>query len=75
MQVKLAIFALLGTEVYLGIAILGWGGWAAFFSHPPLVALVIVTLALAGLSGFTEGNLSKASARIVLTAGSLPPSG
>ena len=27
------------TAVYFGLAILGWGGVAAFFSHPALVAL------------------------------------
>ena len=31
-----------GTAAYLGLAILGWGGFAAFFSHPALIALAIV---------------------------------
>jgi protein-S-isoprenylcysteine O-methyltransferase Ste14 len=55
---KLAFFALVGTLAYLGLAILGWGGFAAFFSHPPLIALAIVTFVLSGAASFTSGNLS-----------------
>ena len=44
--------------VYLGLAVLGWGGFAAFFSHPALTAVAVATVALAGLALFTEGNLS-----------------
>ena len=55
--VRLALIAL-STAAYLGLAILGWGGFAAFFSHPPLVALAIVLFALAGVSLFAGGNLS-----------------
>jgi hypothetical protein len=29
----------LGTAAYLGLAVLGRGGLAEFFSHPPLAAL------------------------------------
>jgi len=49
---------LLGPAVYLVIAILGWGGIGAFFSHPPLIALVIILCALAGAALLTRGNLS-----------------
>ncbi len=47
-----------GTAAYLGLAVLGWGGLAAFFSHPALVALAIAVFALAGASFFAGGNLS-----------------
>jgi len=47
-----------GTVAYLGLAILGAGGFAAFFSHPPLIALTVVLLALAGVALFAGGNLS-----------------
>jgi hypothetical protein len=30
-----------GTAAYVGLAILGWGRWTAFFSHPALVALAV----------------------------------
>ena len=55
---KLAAITLLGTLGYLGLAVLGWGGFAAFFSHPPLVAVAIVTFMLAGAALFTSGNVS-----------------
>jgi protein-S-isoprenylcysteine O-methyltransferase Ste14 len=47
-----------GTAAYLGLAILGWGGWTAFFSHPPLVTLAVALAVLAGVSLFADGNLS-----------------
>src|SRR5215467_504963 len=49
---------LLGTAVYLGLAILGWGGWTAFFAHPARVALAVALVVLAGVSLFASGNLS-----------------
>jgi hypothetical protein len=47
-----------GTAAYLGLAILGWGGWTAFFAHPALVALAAALAILAGVSLFADGNLS-----------------
>src|SRR5919108_3653933 len=47
-----------GTAAYLGLAILGEGGWTAFFAHPALVALAVVLFILAGVSLFAGGNLS-----------------
>lgn len=47
-----------GTAAYLGLAVLGWGGLAAFFSHPALIALVFALFALSGLALFAGGNLS-----------------
>jgi protein-S-isoprenylcysteine O-methyltransferase Ste14 len=55
---KLAVFTVAATLAYLGLAILGWGGFAAFFSHPARIALTVVTFALAGAALFTGGNLS-----------------
>ena len=53
-----AILTLVGTFVYLGLAILGWGGFAPFFSHPVLIALVIATFVLTGAALVSRGNLS-----------------
>jgi protein-S-isoprenylcysteine O-methyltransferase Ste14 len=53
-----ALITVLGTLAYLGLAILGWGGFAAFFSHPALVALAIVFFALFGVALFGDSNLS-----------------
>jgi protein-S-isoprenylcysteine O-methyltransferase Ste14 len=48
----------IGACAYAGLAILGWGGFRPFFSHPALIALVVVLLALSGVSFFAGGNLS-----------------
>jgi protein-S-isoprenylcysteine O-methyltransferase Ste14 len=48
----------LGTAAYAGLAILGWGGFRLFFSHPALIALVVVLCALSGVALFAGGNLS-----------------
>jgi protein-S-isoprenylcysteine O-methyltransferase Ste14 len=52
------IFTVIGTLAYLGLAVLGWGELAAFFSHPALIALAITTLGLSGVALFSRGNLS-----------------
>jgi protein-S-isoprenylcysteine O-methyltransferase Ste14 len=54
----MAFVAIVGTLAYLGLAVLGWGGVAAFFSHPARIALVIATFVMAGAALFTSGNLS-----------------
>lgn len=46
------------TAVYLALAILGWGGFAAFFCRPAFIALTIVLVALAVAGVFAGGNLS-----------------
>ncbi|VWD10176.1 isoprenylcysteine carboxyl methyltransferase [Burkholderia lata] len=55
---KVAVVSGVSTLVYLGLAVLGSGGFAAFFSHPPLTVAVVATLAMAVVAMFTEGNLS-----------------
>src|SRR3984893_2655423 len=57
MPVRLALIVV-GTAAYLGLAVLGWGGFAAFFSHPALIALTIALFLLSGASVFAGGNLS-----------------
>ena len=47
-----------GTAAYLGLGLLGWGGWTAFFSHPARVALAVALSVMAGVSLFAGGNLS-----------------
>src|SRR6266852_9014956 len=46
------------TAVLLGLAVLGWGGFSAFFSHPALTALALATFAISGAAFFAGGNLS-----------------
>jgi protein-S-isoprenylcysteine O-methyltransferase Ste14 len=55
---KLAFFAIASTLAYLGLAVWGLGGFSAFFSHAPLVVIVLATLVMAIASLFTEVNLS-----------------
>lgn len=55
---KMAFLSVAATLVYLGLAVLGLGGFAAFFSHPALVVIALTTLAMSVVALFTEGNLS-----------------
>ncbi|WP_433770211.1 methyltransferase family protein [Pseudomonas putida] len=55
---KLAFFAVVSTLAYLGLAIWGLGGFAAFFSHGALVLVALATLVMVIASLFTEVNLS-----------------
>ena len=50
--------ALLGTAVFVGLAVLGWGGLAPFFAHRARITLAVVAIAMALVAGFSEGNLS-----------------
>jgi len=54
----LAVLTVVATLAYLGLAVAGEGGLGPFLSHPPLLALALVTLALAVVALFTRGNLS-----------------
>jgi protein-S-isoprenylcysteine O-methyltransferase Ste14 len=55
---RLTIITTLSFVVYLGLAILGAGGFTAFFAHRPLIALVIATVVMAAIAPFSGGNLS-----------------
>ena len=58
MSLRLAAFTVVVTAFYLLLAIAGEGGFGAYFSHPPLVALAIVVCVLAGIALFSAGNIS-----------------
>ncbi len=55
---KLAFVTIAGTLGYLGLAVLGWGGFAAFFSHPARIVLALAVFVMAGVALFSGGNLS-----------------
>jgi protein-S-isoprenylcysteine O-methyltransferase Ste14 len=57
-KLKLGIVSVVSVTLFLGLAVLGWGGFAPFFAHPARAALVVITFVLAVASGFTYGNLS-----------------
>ena len=44
--------------VFIGLAVLGWGGFGPFFSHPVFVAMTVITLLMGASAMFTQGNLS-----------------
>lgn len=49
---------IIGGCAYIGLAILGWGGFRPFFSHPAVIALMLVLFALSIVAFFAGGNLS-----------------
>jgi len=55
---RLAVAAIAGSAAYLGLAILGAGGFAAFFAHPARGVLAIATVAMTVAALFSGGNLS-----------------
>jgi protein-S-isoprenylcysteine O-methyltransferase Ste14 len=55
--IRFALIAL-STAAWFGLAIQGRGGFAAFFSHPALTALVIAGFAIAFVALFAGGSLS-----------------
>lgn len=57
-KLKTSAIGIIGALAYLGLAILGWGGFVAFFSHPALIAITIATMLLTGVSLFSDGNIS-----------------
>jgi protein-S-isoprenylcysteine O-methyltransferase Ste14 len=52
------LITIIASLAYLGLAVLGRGGFAAFFSQPALIALAISLLVLFGVAVFSGGNLS-----------------
>jgi protein-S-isoprenylcysteine O-methyltransferase Ste14 len=52
------LFSIVGSALYLGLAVLGWGGFAAFFSNPARTALAVVTLLIGVAAFFAGGSLS-----------------
>jgi protein-S-isoprenylcysteine O-methyltransferase Ste14 len=53
------VFSILtSTALYLALAISGWGGFAAFFSHPALWALAVSLCLVSTVALFAGGSLS-----------------
>ena len=57
-SVKLGLLSIVSVGLFLGLAVLGFGGIDAFFSQPALVALAVVTVALTVAALFSQANLS-----------------
>jgi protein-S-isoprenylcysteine O-methyltransferase Ste14 len=56
-KLRLAALTILSLAAFLGLAIAGAGGPTRFFSHPPLIAVTAVTIALGVASLFSEGHI------------------
>jgi len=54
----MAALTTVATAAYLALGVIGEGGFAAFFSHGALIAVVVATLAMSAVALFTKGNLS-----------------
>ena len=57
-RARLLFAEVVASAVYLGLAILGRGGFVGFFSEPALCAIAVVFLVLLSAAAFTEGNIS-----------------
>ncbi len=54
---KILITGFISIAIQFALAIAGWGGWRAFFAHPPLRALAWVSAGLVLLAIFSGGGL------------------
>ena len=54
----MGIVSVVSTALFVGLAVLGWGGFAPFFAHPARVAVAVITFVLVAAALFTQGNLS-----------------
>ena len=68
--VKITLSIVLGTAAHLCLAVLGWGGFRSFFSHPAVVAFTIaLSLILSRRASLAEIS-ARASVRIAAIVGS-----
>jgi protein-S-isoprenylcysteine O-methyltransferase Ste14 len=57
-RLKVGAVGILTTLAYLWLAVLGAGGFAAFFSHPARTVLALASLVMASAAFFSDVNLS-----------------
>jgi len=57
-RLQVGSIGIVTTLVYLWLAVLGAGGFAAFFSHPARTMLAVATLVMASAAIFSDVNLS-----------------
>jgi protein-S-isoprenylcysteine O-methyltransferase Ste14 len=58
-KLVMAVISLGSVTLYLGLAVWGGGGFAAFFFHPALIAVTAVSYVFAGAALFTAGSLNR----------------
>jgi protein-S-isoprenylcysteine O-methyltransferase Ste14 len=54
----IVLFTAVSLALYIGLAVLGWGGWSAFMANPVRAGAVIATVVIAVAAMFTSGNIS-----------------
>jgi protein-S-isoprenylcysteine O-methyltransferase Ste14 len=54
----MGVVSVVSTALFIGLAVLGWGSFAAFFAHPARAAVAVITFVLVAAALFTQGNLS-----------------
>jgi protein-S-isoprenylcysteine O-methyltransferase Ste14 len=52
------VLSIVGSVAYVGLAVLGLGGFAAVFAHPPLIALAVAFAIMAVAAFLAGGNVS-----------------
>jgi protein-S-isoprenylcysteine O-methyltransferase Ste14 len=52
------MFTIIGSAAYVGLAVLGWGGFHPFFANPARIALTVVMFAIGIAAFFAGGNIS-----------------
>jgi protein-S-isoprenylcysteine O-methyltransferase Ste14 len=57
-RLQVGSIGIVTTLVYLWLAVLGAGGFAAFFSHPARTILAVASLVMASAAFFSDVNLS-----------------
>jgi protein-S-isoprenylcysteine O-methyltransferase Ste14 len=57
-SVKIILTGLISIFIQFGLAILGWGGWTPFWSHPAFRALGWVTVGLSVMAVFSGGGMN-----------------
>jgi protein-S-isoprenylcysteine O-methyltransferase Ste14 len=57
-RTRLTVVIMINTLGYLALAVIGAGGPAVFFAHPPLIVLTIMLLVMAAVATRSSGNLS-----------------
>lgn len=57
-RTKLILLSIFSVVVQFALAVLGWGGFVAFFSHPAIRAMTIATVGIATVAFFAGGNVS-----------------
>lgn len=50
---RIAAFGIFGLVVQIGLTILAWGDWNSFFAHPARTSIIVFSIALTVIVGFS----------------------